>query len=390
MRFSLAAFAFAFLGQTLANTLTVRKTTIGASLPVVALGPPSADHSVTLAQSTVHTNAVSPRPDEIDIVLLVCEELGCQLCDLIDLMGLNANTCFSTPHSFVSTAVVQPNAPTLPFNTTVGTTQCQQLLALPATNTCFNLQGAATFNSFALLVNSIPGSSKLQYSSANSSSVRFGISGYISHPFRFERLRLAHYVLAYVVHLELHHVVLPDDYCPVEGPGVRKDTRDKGSVKRNLCVPSPVQHGCQLLSEVRDLAARWNGEGTLHPPADVDEVVQYAEAPDNITEIHISIEIKKGKHIPYHGADAGRACWDANTPHLNLRSGMDKGPLVGKGVYHHGDINNDIDASERVLQFLGAVCDITNRISTPVARRASMAAWPEICGELVLRYSTTI
>ncbi|KAI0629107.1 hypothetical protein C8Q77DRAFT_1016306, partial [Trametes polyzona] len=81
--------------------------------------------------------------------LLLCTQADCAVCDFVDLMGLNANTCFAAPHQFISAAVIQPNAPDLPFNTNVATSQCGQMLALPALNTCFNLQGA-TFNSFAL------------------------------------------------------------------------------------------------------------------------------------------------------------------------------------------------------------------------------------------------
>ncbi|KAH9858862.1 hypothetical protein C2E23DRAFT_23688 [Lenzites betulinus] len=153
MRFSIAALALTFFSQSIATPMTSRTTTIGASLPVVDLGLPSVqESSITLTQSTVQPNTILPHPDEINIVLLICQSLDCEVCDLINLMGLNADTCFATAHSFVSTAVVQPNAPTLPFNTSVGTTQCGQLIELPDTNTCFNLQGPQPFDSFALLV----------------------------------------------------------------------------------------------------------------------------------------------------------------------------------------------------------------------------------------------
>ncbi|OJT08604.1 hypothetical protein TRAPUB_531 [Trametes pubescens] len=153
MRFSFAAIAqVALLTQTvIATPVSTEVSTIVGPLPLAELDASSlGSPSVALPPSTLRPS-VGPHPDEIDIVLLLCRASGCQNCDLVDLMGLNADACFAENFQFVSAAVIQPNADSLPFNTTVCTAGCTQCLALPDINTCFNVAGS-TFAAFALLI----------------------------------------------------------------------------------------------------------------------------------------------------------------------------------------------------------------------------------------------
>ncbi|KAL1943023.1 hypothetical protein VTO73DRAFT_4694 [Trametes versicolor] len=153
MGYSFAAIAqVALLAQAvIATPVSTEVSTIAGPLPLAELDASSlGSPSVALPLGTLRPS-VGPHPDEIDIVLLLCRLSGCQNCNLVDLMGLNADTCFAQNFQFVSAAVIQPNADTLPVNTTVCTAGCTQCLALPALNTCFNVAGS-TFQAFALLI----------------------------------------------------------------------------------------------------------------------------------------------------------------------------------------------------------------------------------------------
>lgn len=153
MRYSFAALAQAvLLVQTaIATPVSTEVSTVVGPLPLAELDTSSRESpSVALPPGSLRPS-VGPHPDEIDIVLLLCRLSGCQDCNLVDLMGLNAETCFAQNFQFVSAAVIQPNADSLPFNTTVCTAGCTQCLALPAINTCFNVAGSV-FQDFALLI----------------------------------------------------------------------------------------------------------------------------------------------------------------------------------------------------------------------------------------------
>lgn len=153
MRYSSAIAGVALLAQAVIATpvASTEVSTIAGSLPLAELDASSlVSPSVALPLSNLRPS-VGPHPDEIDIVMLLCRLQGCQDCNLVDLMGLNADACFAENFQFVSAAVIQPNADSLPFNTTVCTAGCAGCLALSAINTCFNVAGAA-FQAFALLI----------------------------------------------------------------------------------------------------------------------------------------------------------------------------------------------------------------------------------------------
>lgn len=135
----------------IATPMSTEVSTIAGPLPLAELDASSlGSPTVALPPSTLRAS-VGPHPDEIDIVMLLCRLQGCQDCNLVDLMGLNADACFAQNFQFVSAAVIQPNADSLPFNTTVCTAGCTQCLDLPEINTCFNVAGS-TFQAFALLI----------------------------------------------------------------------------------------------------------------------------------------------------------------------------------------------------------------------------------------------
>ncbi|KAI0629106.1 hypothetical protein C8Q77DRAFT_305360 [Trametes polyzona] len=155
MRWSNSAFSIAVFGlmtNVLSSPAPLVPITIDASLPVSALSPARFPQTgVSLVNGALHSSKASPLPEVIDNILLLCAQLGCLSCTVVPLSGLNANTCFTLGSPFVSAAFVQPNNAPLPFNTSVGPSQCSTLLQLPTPNTCFNVNGPTQFNSFALI-----------------------------------------------------------------------------------------------------------------------------------------------------------------------------------------------------------------------------------------------
>ncbi|OJT08603.1 hypothetical protein TRAPUB_530 [Trametes pubescens] len=149
MRYSLAAIVFALFGHSVVATpVTPDLAAIGASLPVVQLGPPSAA-SVSLPLSSLRNNTTL-RADAIDPILLLCSGTNCQACNVFDMVDLLTDTCFPAGLTFVSAAYVVTNQLGLSFTPSVGTSGCASILELPTPNTCFNINGG-TFNTFALL-----------------------------------------------------------------------------------------------------------------------------------------------------------------------------------------------------------------------------------------------
>lgn len=151
MRNFLAAIAFALLGRSVVATPdTPDLAAIGASLPIVELGPPSAA-STSLQQGSLRHNTTL-HTDALDPILLLCPGTNCQTCTVIDMSGQLTDTCFLAGLTFVSAAYVVTNQVPLPFTPGVGTSQCASILTLPTANTCFNIGGGTgTFNTFALL-----------------------------------------------------------------------------------------------------------------------------------------------------------------------------------------------------------------------------------------------
>ncbi|KAI0644249.1 hypothetical protein C8Q79DRAFT_136774 [Trametes meyenii] len=106
----------------------------------------------------IHSNTTlgrgSLRPDAAtDPILIVCGAENCaESCTSFDLAVLPNDLCLpALTNQFVSAGISNPTNAGLPFAVVVGTTNCVEVIQLPATNECFNLQGAV-FNSYARVV----------------------------------------------------------------------------------------------------------------------------------------------------------------------------------------------------------------------------------------------
>lgn len=149
MRYSFAAIALALSGQTVVATpVTPDLATIGATLPIVELGPPNTA-STSLQHGSLRHNTTL-QADALDPVLLLCAGTNCQACNVFDMAGQLTDTCFAAGNTFVSAAYVVTNQQGLPFTPSVGTPGCASILELPTPNTCFNINGG-TFNTWALI-----------------------------------------------------------------------------------------------------------------------------------------------------------------------------------------------------------------------------------------------
>ncbi|KAI0334581.1 hypothetical protein GY45DRAFT_1318162 [Cubamyces sp. BRFM 1775] len=151
MQYTFVALAIAFFGQALANPIVGSEieSTVPSSFPVSDLTFGDVHTGTTLSQGGLHTDSAQ---QEFPASLFLCRADNCVSCTSFDLSTAPFNECL-TPNpifSFVSAAIVQPSNEGLPFETTVGTTGCGQLLQLPEVNECFNLNGGV-FETFALL-----------------------------------------------------------------------------------------------------------------------------------------------------------------------------------------------------------------------------------------------
>ncbi|KAI0657955.1 hypothetical protein C8Q70DRAFT_934583 [Cubamyces menziesii] len=151
MQYAFVALALALFGQAVANPIvgSEAESTVPASFPVSDLTFGDVHTGTTLSQGGIHIDSAQ---QEFPASLFLCRATGCASCTSFDLSTAPLNQCL-TPNpifSFVSVAIIQPSNEGLPFETTVGTTGCGQLLQIPTVNECFNVNGAV-FETFALL-----------------------------------------------------------------------------------------------------------------------------------------------------------------------------------------------------------------------------------------------
>ncbi|KAI9063871.1 hypothetical protein FKP32DRAFT_663790 [Trametes sanguinea] len=137
-----------------ATSLATRITAIAASFPVVDL---RAELSSLHTQATpvAHANSVQDATQAtVDGELLLCNDLNCDECQVVDLTTIPLNSCIFAGFFFESVAVVQPNVTRLPFDILLSpTTECltgTRLEVSTAPNTCFNVGGNG-FDDFELI-----------------------------------------------------------------------------------------------------------------------------------------------------------------------------------------------------------------------------------------------
>ncbi|KAH9888996.1 hypothetical protein C8Q73DRAFT_175524 [Cubamyces lactineus] len=154
MQYAFIALAIALFGQAVANPIvgSEAEATVPASFPISDLTFGAIHTGTTLSQGGIHTDSAQ---QEFPASILLCRATNCVSCTSFDLSTAPLNECL-TPNpifSFVSVAIVQSSNEGLPFETTVGTPGCSELLQIPTVNECFNINngGSEPFETFALL-----------------------------------------------------------------------------------------------------------------------------------------------------------------------------------------------------------------------------------------------
>ncbi|KAI0668907.1 hypothetical protein C8Q78DRAFT_1043613 [Trametes maxima] len=103
-------------------------------------------YNTTLGHGGAGPNTV----DDTDPVLNLCTSSDCvsTSCTGFNAAALVSDFCVARGSDFFSASISQESGAGLPFAVVVGTTNCAQVVQIPAVNECFNLEGGI-FNSFA-------------------------------------------------------------------------------------------------------------------------------------------------------------------------------------------------------------------------------------------------
>ncbi|OSD02914.1 hypothetical protein PYCCODRAFT_1458725 [Trametes coccinea BRFM310] len=144
MLFLLHALVLASLHDAVsAKPPTTSTITIGSSFPVIDLRTKlSFFHHVDTIPVAHPSLSQDATQATVDADLLLCNDLNCVDCEVIDLSTVPLNTCIFA-FFFESIAVVQPNNTRLPFEIFLSPgTECLTGTVLPGNlNTCFNVGG---------------------------------------------------------------------------------------------------------------------------------------------------------------------------------------------------------------------------------------------------------
>ncbi|KAI0666831.1 hypothetical protein C8Q78DRAFT_1082729 [Trametes maxima] len=143
---ALAAAAFS-LGVAAIPLTSSDAAAVASKFPVSNLDASRIHPNGTLDRGNLSSDAAT------DPILIVCGAENCGgSCTSFDLAVIPNNLCLpALTNQFVSAGISNPSNAALPFSVVVGSTNCAEIIVLPATNECFNLNGAI-FNSYARVV----------------------------------------------------------------------------------------------------------------------------------------------------------------------------------------------------------------------------------------------
>ncbi|KAI0657717.1 hypothetical protein C8Q70DRAFT_260790 [Cubamyces menziesii] len=101
-----------------------------------------ASPGLTLPGSATSDSSLVARQAIYPATLLTCSEANCENCLSWDLENRGEANCFLAGE-FVSVGISQPSNAGFPFSVDISPGNCVDWIAIPAVNTCYNINGGA-------------------------------------------------------------------------------------------------------------------------------------------------------------------------------------------------------------------------------------------------------